>query len=228
MSNFILKIVAIITMFLDHLGYALYDGQFSYLNYIGRLAFPIFAFGISEGYLHTRSKKNYLMRLFMFAIISQAPFMFFCSIFQTASQASISLNIFFTLFLGLVSIIGYENCKNKYIGLLLVLCLGLTADAFNMDYGYWGVFVIFIFHIFKEKKTLMNLSYIGLCLLRYLPLYIKYDFYLPYLILCACTILPLVFINLYNGKKGPNIKYLLYGFYPVHLMLLYVFNMIFI
>lgn len=223
MSNFILKIIAIITMFIDHLGYALY-GQFSYFNYIGRLAFPIFAFGISEGYIHTRSKKNYLIRLFMFAIISQAPFMFFCSMFKTG----FSLNIFFTLFLGLVAIIGYDNCKNKYLGLFLVLCLGLTADAFQMDYGYWGVFVIFIFHIFKDKKLFMNLSYIGLCLLRYLPLYLKYNFYLPYLILCVCTILPLVFINLYNGKKGPNTKYLLYGFYPVHLMLLYVFNMIFI
>ena len=59
MSNFVLKIIAIVSMFCDHLGYAIYE-KFSYFNYIGRLAFPIFAFGISEGYKHTRSKKNYL------------------------------------------------------------------------------------------------------------------------------------------------------------------------
>lgn len=218
MSSFILKIIAIITMFCDHLGYAIY-GKFSYFNYIGRLSFPIFAFGISEGYLHTRSKKNYLMRLFLFAIVSQAPFMFFNSIFQT----KFSLNIFFTLLLGLVAIIGYEQCKNKAIGLLLVTCLGLTADTLQMDYGYLGIFMIFIFHVFKENKILMNLSFIGLCLVKYIPLYIKSNFYYA-----SCTALSLVFINLYNGKKGKDTKYLLYGFYPVHLMLLYVFHILFI
>lgn len=223
MSSFILKIIAIITMFIDHLGYALY-GNFSYFNYIGRLAFPIFAFGISEGYLHTRSKKNYLLRLFLFALASQVPFTLFRSMFTTG----FSLNIFFTLFLGLVAIIGYEQCKNKCVGLLLVACLGLTADALKMDYGYFGIFTIFIFHIFKDKKLFMNLSFIALCLLKYISLFVRYNFYLPYLILCTCTILSLVFINLYNGKKGVDTKYLLYGFYPIHLILLYVFNLILI
>lgn len=223
MSNFVLKIIAMVTMFIDHLGYALL-GKFSYFNYIGRLSFPIFAFGISEGYLHTKSKKNYLIRLFTFAIVSQAPFMLFRSIFTT----SFNLNIFFTLFLGLVAIIGYEQCKNKYVGILLVACLSITADALKMDYGYFGILMIFIFHVFKNNKLFMNISYILLCLLKYIPLYIGNNFYFPYLILCLCTIIPLVFINLYNGKKGLNTKYILYGFYPVHLILLYVFNLIFI
>ena len=223
MSNFTLKIIAMIAMIFDHLGYAIYE-KFSFFNYIGRIAFPIFAFGISEGYIHTKSKKNYLMRLFMFAIISQAPFMFFTSIFNK----EFSLNIFFTLFLGLVSIIGYEKCTNKYIGLLLVACLGLTADTFKMDYGYFGIFMIFIFHIFKNKKVLMNISFVALCLLKYIPLYIRSNFYLPYIFLFICTCLSLIFINLYNGKKGKNDKYLLYGFYPVHLILLYLLNIIFI
>lgn len=94
MSNFVLKIVAMVTMFCDHFGYSLL-GKFSAFNYIGRISFPIFAYGISEGYRHTRSKKYYAMRLFLFGIISQAPFMWFCSIFQK----DFSLNIFFTLFI---------------------------------------------------------------------------------------------------------------------------------
>ena len=223
MSSFVLKIIAMVTMFIDHLGYTIW-GKFSYFNYIGRLSLPIFAFGISEGYIHTKSKRNYLIRLFTFAIVSQAPFMFFRSMFTTG----FSLNIFFTLFLGLVAIIGYEQCKNKYVGILLVACLSITADALKMDYGYFGILMIFIFHVFKNNKLLMNISYIVLCLLKYMPLYVLNNFYLPYLILCLCTILALVFINLYNGKKGPNTKYILYGFYPVHLILLYVFNLIFI
>lgn len=223
MSNFVLKIIAIITMFLDHLSYALY-GKVSYLNYIGRLAFPIFAFGISEGYEHTKSKKNYIIRLLMFAIISQAPFMLFCSIFKTG----LSLNIFFTLLLGLIAIIGYEQCKNKGVGILLVACLAITADTIKADYGYFGVLMIFIFHVFKNKKWLMYLAYTLLCIIKYVPLMLTTGAYLIYSRLFICTLIPLIFIHFYNGKKGPDTKYLLYGFYPAHLILLYVFNMIFI
>ena len=57
MSSFVLKIIALISMFIDHLGYTLYQ-KFSNFNYIGRIAFPIFAFQISEGYKHTHSKKK--------------------------------------------------------------------------------------------------------------------------------------------------------------------------
>lgn len=223
MSNFVLKIIAIITMFLDHLSYALY-GKVSYLNYIGRLAFPIFAFGISEGYAHTKSKKNYIIRLLMFAIISQAPFMLFCSIFKTG----FSLNIFFTLLLGLIAIIGYEQCKNKGVGILLVACLAITADTIKADYGYFGVLMIFIFHVFKNKKWLMYLAYTLLCIIKYVPLMLTTGAYLIYSRLFICTLIPLIFIHFYNGKKGPDTKYLLYGFYPAHLILLYVFNIIFI
>ena len=60
MTSFVLKIIALITMFIDHLGYAIY-GKFSYLNYIGRIAFPIFAFQISEGFVHTKNIKKYFI-----------------------------------------------------------------------------------------------------------------------------------------------------------------------
>lgn len=216
--------IAIVTMFCDHLGYTLFK-HFSYFNYIGRLAFPLFAFGISEGYAHTRSKKNYCMRLLMFGIISQIPFMWFNSMFR---NNFFSLNIFFTLLIGLIAIIGYEQCKSKAVGILLVVSLACTADFFKTDYGYWGVLIIFIFHVFKDKKWLMNLSYIGLCIIKYLPLAISTSLYLEYGLLFICTLIPLIFINLYNGKKGPNTKYLLYTFYPVHLALLYLFNILFI
>lgn len=223
MTNFVLKMIAMVTMFCDHLGYALYS-RFSNFNYIGRLAFPIFAFGISEGYAHTKSKRNYCLRLLMFGLVSQAPFMWFCSMFR----ADFSLNIFFTLLIGLIAIIGYEQCKHKAVGLLLVACLASTADFLKTDYGYFGVLMIFIFHIFKENKWLMNLSYIGLCLIKYLPLALTTGLYLEYGLLFSFTLVPLIFIHFYNGKKGPNTKYLLYGFYPVHLILLYVFHIIFI
>ena len=99
MSSFVLKIIAIISMFIDHIGYAIF-GKLSYFNYIGRLAFPIFAFQISEGYVHTKNLKRYFFRLFLFALISQVPFMLFTSIISD----KFSLNIF-----------NYVNYINDYI-----------------------------------------------------------------------------------------------------------------
>ena len=89
MSAFGLKIIAIITMIIDHLGYAIF-GEFSFFNYIGRIAFPIFAFQISEGYIHTKNLKKYFLRLFLFAIISQIPFMLFHSIISDQFYLNIS------------------------------------------------------------------------------------------------------------------------------------------
>ena len=67
MNSFILKMIAIVTMFIDHIGYAIL-GKFSFFNYIGRIAFPIFALQISEGYSHTRNLKKYFLRLFILAV----------------------------------------------------------------------------------------------------------------------------------------------------------------
>lgn len=222
MSSFILKIIAAITMFCDHLGYAIY-GQFSAFNYIGRIAFPIFAFQISEGYHYTKNKKNYLMRLLMFALISQVPFMLFSSLFKEG----FSLNIFFTLLIGLVAIIGFEQCKDKkWLGIVLVLCLALSADTLHTDYGSWGVIMIFLFHFFREKVLYRNLAFIALILFKYVPLFVLYQFFPPYLFLAIGTLLSLVFIHLYHGKKGRDTKYALYVFYPIHLTLLYLFHLL--
>ena len=105
MTSFCLKIIAIISMFCDHLGDAIFKG-FSYFNYIGRIAFPIFAFQISEGYIHTKNLKKYLIRLMVFALISQIPYILFLSLYSRG----VRLNVFFTLALGLIAI-----CLHSYI-----------------------------------------------------------------------------------------------------------------
>ena len=76
MTSFVLKIIALISMFCDHFGDA-FVKHFSFLNLIGRIAFPIFAFQISEGFSHTHNLKNYFIRLGAFALISQIPFSLF-------------------------------------------------------------------------------------------------------------------------------------------------------
>ena len=216
MSNFILKIIAIISMLFDHMGYIIF-GKFSFMNYIGRLAFPIFALGISEGYSHTKDLKKYFLRLSIFALISQIPYILFLNIIG----GNITLNIFFTLILGLLAITVYEKLNNKYLGFLFVILCSLVSDFIHFDYGWFGIAVIFIFHIFKDKKALMNLFFCIAVFINYFYNYIT-TLRTEYLFIILFCILALIPINLYNGKKGKNIKYLFYIFYPLHLVLLYL------
>ena len=234
MSAFVLKIIALISMTCDHFSYVIYK-RFTYLNYIGRIAFPIFAFQISEGYSHTKNLKNYFLRLFIFAIISQVPF----SLFKSTVSSEFSLNIFFTLFLGLFAITIYEmfnkldyksravHILNILFGIICAIAIALIAEVSRCDYGYYGVAIIFIFHIFKNKKLLMNIGFILCTFLFYLKNLIYSSYFETYLLIILYTCLSLVFINLYNNKKGKDIKYVLYLFYPIHLLLLYALSFIY-
>lgn len=216
MSSFVLKIIAVITMFIDHIGYAIF-GKFSFFNYIGRIAFPIFAFQISEGYAHTKDLKKYFLRLFIFAIVSQIPFMLFSKIISN----DFTLNIFFTLLLGLISIYIYDKSKHKIVGIILAILIGLLSDFAHCDYGFYGVAIIFLFYIFKSDIIKSSIAFMLSTTIKYLIPIFKYGFYDVYLYLLICTLLPIIFISLYNGKKGKNTKYLLYLFYPIHLLLIY-------
>lgn len=244
MTSFTLKIIALITMFIDHFGYV-FMGNFSFCNFIGRIAFPIFAFQISEGYKHTKNLKKYFLRLGMFAIISQIPFYLFAN--KYLGSNILTLNVFFTLFLGLLSIYLYDYINNlsqklksnssnnvssknvlalniisKIVGVIIVLLIAYVAELLNADYGFWGVLVVFMFYVFNSKELLMTIAFLVICTAKYIIPYVQSGFNLIYLVLALCTFLPIVFITSYKGKQGPNIKYLLYIFYPLHLLLLYL------
>lgn len=219
MNSFILKIIAIIAMLFDHTGYIIL-GKFTFMNYIGRLAFPIFAFAISEGYSHTKDLKKYFLRLFIFAIISQVPYMLFLS---TININNFSLNILFTLVLGLLAITLYDKSKNKVLGITFVILCSIIATLLPFDYGWFGITTIFIFYIFKNQKIYMNILFGISAFINYLYNFITTS-RIEYLLIILFCILSLIPINLYNGKKGKNIKYLLYLFYPLHLILLYIIS----
>lgn len=213
MSAFVLKIIAVISMFIDHIGYAIFGG-FSFFNYMGRLAFPIFAFQISEGYLHTKNLKKYSLRLLLFAIISQIPFMLFRSIVSR----TFALNIFFTLFLGLICIYLYDKSKYKSLALFICALIALIAEYTKCDYGFYGVAIILIFYIFKNNFINASIFFIIATVINYFNQILLAK---EYLYLFICTITPILFISAYNGKKGKDTKYLLYLFYPIHLLLIY-------
>lgn len=216
MTGFILKIIALISMLFDHLGYTIFN-SFSFMNYIGRLSFPIFAFCLTEGYIHTKNLNKYFFRLGLFAVISQIPYMLFESTFSN----NFNLNILFTLLLGLLSITLFNKIKNKVLGYIIVILCAIIAQFFYFDYGWFGIATIFVFYIFKNKKSYMNMFFIIITFINYYFQFMQTSRY-EYLLIILFACLSLIPINLYNGKKGKDSRYLLYIFYPLHLMVLYL------
>ena len=204
---FTLKIIAIITMFLDHY-YRIIGGP-EWLSILGRLAFPIFAFSISEGYSHTKNVNKYLMRLLNFAIIIQLP--------NFLGFQEYPLNIFFTLALGLFCLEILDNNKiNIVVRYIVVLYLCFLAEKTGLDYGAYGVILIILFNKLRNNKLYIFIAFLALNLvilkigsLSEIQIY---------------SIFSLVPIFLYNGKKGYGMKYFFYLFYPLHFIFLYTLN----
>lgn len=233
MTSFALKIIAMITMLIDHSGDA-YFKRNTAMNFIGRIAFPIFAFQITEGYTHTKNLKKYFLRLFIFALLSQIPFW----LFESTFTSNFTLNIFFTLFFGLLAIFCYDKLVNsKFIvvknekintilkiifGILPAIIFGIIAELAKFDYGFFGIAIIFIFYIFRNKKLTMSIIFILACIIKYFIEYLKYGNIIFYSLITTFTISSIIFILLYNGKQGRKIKYFLYAFYPVHLLILFL------
>src|SRR5690554_3633264 len=108
MNTMHLKLLALTTMILDHVGAIFFPGV-PYLRTLGRLAFPIYCFLLIEGYLHTRDVKKYIGRLFLFALLSELPFdLAFFGTFTLYHQ-----NIFFTLTLGLLAVSIFDAYKDR-------------------------------------------------------------------------------------------------------------------
>ena len=204
LSGSSLKSIAMVTMVIDHTAcYFVNDGwEYECMRGIGRIAFPIFAFLIAEGYRHTRRKWDYGRNLLIFAFISEIPWMLL--------HTDRSHNVLFTLLAGFCCIAILDKLKShKILSLLFVLVIALATSALNTDYGIQGVALVLMFYLFKDKPLLL--------LLFALPLF--YDFHL------LGILASLGMISLYNGErgfiKGAYSKYLFYAFYPCHLMVIW-------
>lgn len=208
-------------MFCDHIGDTIL-GKFSFLNLIGRIAFPIFAFQVSQSYIHTKNLKKYMIRLLIFGIISQIPFMLFLTTFSEGFY----LNIFFTMFLGLLAIFAFEKFNNKILGFFIVFIISVVAYLIRVDYGMFGVLLIFLFYFFRNNKIKMAITCTLLCFIKYVPNVISYPYLFKHYFYCAFfTAISIIFILSYNKKQGPKLKYIFYIFYPLHLLILYFINM---
>ncbi|SFL10472.1 TraX protein [Lachnospiraceae bacterium KH1T2] len=205
MSTFSLKMLAVITMAIDHAGMCLFP-QLRWMRLVGRLAFPIYCFLIVEGVHNTRDEKKYLGRMIAFAIISEIPFDLAIShrMFYPGYQ-----NVFFTLALGLGMVIALRKYRNDlYLQIISVITALGMAEALKTDYSWRGVLLILLFYLGRNAELVRN---VGLMEMFFKVMSISERF-------ASFALIP---ISLYNGKKGPGLKYFFYLFYPVHLLVIY-------
>lgn len=223
MSSFALHIWAMLLMLCDHLQLTLLP-DLPILRCVGRLAFPLFAFMAVEGYLHTRSLKNYLLRLLMLAVISEIPFDLLVSgsVFDPMHQ-----NVIWTVILGLCCIQAFENISadlKKMLSAVVIIASLAAAIIASVDYSSAGVLTLLAFYAFRGNTVrcrlmqLLSLAFINLVLLGGI------EFAFPYQ---ALAVLSLPIIWLYDGSQGPHngfIKAANYLFYPAHILILALFS----
>ena len=185
----VLKWIAVLTMVIDHVGAILFPDQI-WMRVIGRVAFPIYAYCLAEGFRYTSDYRRYLGRLALFAILSEIPFdlAFYGVPFSFAHQ-----NVFFTLTLGLILLWVLERCREQLLlcaGAFAVLCF--LAQALHMDYGAGGLLMVFAFYLAQQGTS----PWIGWGIFVFINLF-GYAGGVQW-----AAILALLPIGLYSGKAG--------------------------
>ena len=229
-----LHILAMGLMLCDHLWAMLLPAE-EWLTCIGRSAFPIFAFMIAEGYLHTRNLRRYFLRMLVWAFLAEIPFnlMYGGSIFYPYHQ-----NVLWTFLLSLLLILLIDKSRSRFRPVPAVfLSAGLTILGFVLGYAamvdYYGVGVLTVltFYFFRNQNWKSRLG-------QFLCLYIlNVEFLGGYyyevqvlgldieVVQQGFALLALIPIFLYQGRQGVHNKlfqYFCYGFYPVHMLLLFI------
>lgn len=219
MNSFTLKLIACITMLIDHIFaiFVPYSSSVYMLGRgIGRIAFPIYCFLLVEGFYHTSSRKKYLLRMFLFALLSEIPFDLAFYGFPRTARLLDGQNVMLTLFIGLLLMNVYEYLKMSYLnqplvfntaGVIAIVAASALATFLATDYSYMGILFILVFYLFWQKKLWIA---VGLAVVIVL--------FSNQIELAALVALLPIFT--YNGKEGRKVKYVFYAFYPVHLLIL--------
>lgn len=250
MTAAVLKTAAYLSMLFDHffavifLNYmklhrvdGMFDPQLEWIysmgRAVGRVSFVLFAFLIVEGFVHTRSREKYLLRLLLFAVVSEIPFdlAFSGKLMDWGGQ-----NIYWTLLIGTLVLMMWEHLGGYVTGIcwtgrILVLAVGCAA-AFRgaTDYRFMGVLLILVFYLTRGKSVSLRVLAAGCVMLfgTWGSNYLRYSesYSAAYLFRFSLRemygLFAFVLIFLYNGEKGRQLpKPFYYLFYPVHLLALY-------
>ena len=210
-----LKLVAVFSMLVDHIGGAFFP-QIGAFRWIGRLAFPVFCYCMTVGLLYTRSVKKYLIRLGVFALVSQP---FYILAFHPAKEFWANLtnwNIFFTLFLSLLAMAGFKERKWWLFALAL-----FVVSWWNFDYSGMGVQYMLIFYLCRNHPGLGAVLYCSQFLFGLGsaspddPLNLAVGSFCLDWSFFAVFAAPLIFCSTRSRLKMN--KWFFYAFYPVHL-----------
>lgn len=218
LSDSVLKLLALISMLVDHAAVAfLRNGSpillsigshtltlYRAMRFFGRLAFPLYCFLLTEGFFHTRDRRRYALRLGIFAVLSELPW----NLFRAGTLTCTDQNVFFTLLLGFLGIwaaeafMAAERGRLKYAAALLgLLVMSLVLRG---DYGAAGFGFILMLWALRERPLVR--AAVGCCLL-------------PSQWKAGLAFIP---IGLYNGERGfirGRIAGLVfYAIYPLHLL----------
>lgn len=218
LSQEMLKLIACVTMLIDHTGAVLFP-QYLSLRVIGRIAFPIYCFLLAEGVFYTKSPKCYGLRLGIGAILSELPF-------DLALFGMITLqyqSVMITLLLGFA--MGMCMCRAKAVWQpIIIFPFALAAQWLNTDYGGWGIALIALFILSRDLPHRLLAQTIGMAAICYLM-----DSYVmsiggvrvPIEMFALAAMVP---IGLYSGEKlfsNKALQWAFYLFYPVHLTVLF-------
>jgi len=243
LSQEALKLVACGAMLLDHIGYLFAaelganavagasfqpGGTYSaylLLRMIGRLALPIFAFLLTEGFHRTRDRKKYVLRLAATALLSELPFNLVAS---GSPLWRYQQSTMVTLLLGFLALAAMERCEKLSVKPLALIPFALAAELLRADYGWAGVVLIALFEISRYTANQNLVRFCGmLVLFHYMPGMVL-RFGAVTVPLQAFGALAMVFIGAYDGSKRTRSKAMQWGFYlfyPVHLLILYVISL---
>lgn len=234
-TSFTLHILAMATMFCDHL-WATNALQSQWLSCIGRIAYPIFAFMIAQGYIHTHDVKKYLKRMFIAACVSEIPFdlMYNGLPFYPFHQ-----NVMFTYCIAILGMWAMDTVRKKLSRPAAILsCIGIGLLCFAAGYALYtdfygiGVLLVFLFWFFSGNKWYHYLAQAAG--MYYVNVTVLGGYYYPVTILGhefelyqqSFALLALIPIWLYRGRQGYHSKawrYFCYGFYPAHILILSLF-----
>lgn len=241
LSSFDLRLIAMISMLCDHAAKTLTLGFNTYwLFFLGRLAFPIFAFQLSEGYCHTKNFNKYFIRMLIFAVISEIPYnlAFGLNIISPFIQ-----NVLWTFLISLIVLKGIDtiiknnqNFNKPLVVLLVTLVMFIgyfVGEIAFVDYGGSGVLMVVLFYLTRNVKLSFIIQLIGMIILNVfliqggriqLPI-TTVQIFVP---IQSIALLSLIFIWLYKGKQGYHSRWwsnLCYWYYPIHISVLVILGM---
>ena len=221
LNGFHLKLIAVCTMFIDHMGDTLFPGVM-WLRCIGRVAFPIFCFLIAEGCVHTHDRKKYALRLLVFAVLSEIPFNLMTG---RAVWNPYDQNVLWTLLLGAAVCWIMDGVLKRRTAPAFVLTGAAMVAAFWLlevfctDYGGWGMLLVAMFYGVRRapygQAAKMAAQAVGLAFFCFGVMGgVSIELW---------ALAALVPVWLYNGQRGFShkaVQYGFYAFYPLHILIL--------